>query len=110
MDPDAGAPFSTGRRDDQFATTNWSPVLAATDVSSPRAQAALGALYQAYCYPLYGFVRRQGHSEPDAQDLLHDFFRALIEKNYLKSATSERGRFRSFLLGSLKHFLANDWQ
>jgi len=97
------------QRADQFTTTNWSVVLDAADVSSPTAQAALGTLYQAYAYPLYGFVRRRGYSEPDAQDLLHDFFRTLIEKNYLKSVTSERGRFRSFLLGALKHFLANEW-
>jgi RNA polymerase sigma-70 factor (ECF subfamily) len=100
---------STGRRDDQFTSTHWSVVLDAADVASPTAQAALGTLYQAYAYPLYGFVRRQGHSEHDAQDLLHDFFHTLIEKNYLKSVTSERGRFRSFLLGALKHFLANEW-
>lgn len=109
MDPTAGTPTSEGKRDGQFATTNWSAVLAAADVTSPRAQGALGALYQAYAYPLYGFVRRQGYSEHDAQDLLHDFFHTLIEKNYLKSVARERGRFRSFLLGSLKHFLANDW-
>lgn len=109
MDPIADTSAPASKRDDQFATTNWSVVLAAADVTSPRAQAALGALYQAYSYPLYGFVRRQGHSEHDAQDLLHDFFHTLIEKNYLKSVVRERGRFRSFLLGSLKHFLANDW-
>lgn len=109
MNPMLATRLPAQKREDQFATTNWSEVLAAAEVTSPRAQAALGALYQAYFYPLYGFVRRQGHSEPDAQDLLHDFFCTLIEKNYLKSVTSERGRFRSFLLGSLKHFLANEW-
>jgi DNA-directed RNA polymerase specialized sigma24 family protein len=109
MDPSAGTATPASNRKDQFATTNWSVVLAAADVASPQAQAALGALYQAYSYPLYGFVRRQGHSKHDAQDLLHDFFHTLIEKNYLKSVVRERGRFRSFLLGSLKHFLANDW-
>jgi DNA-directed RNA polymerase specialized sigma24 family protein len=109
MDPGDGSSAPTDPRDARFATTNWSAVLDAADVTSPRAQAALGALYQAYSYPLYGFVRRKGHAEHDAQDLLHDFFCTLIEKNYLKSVTSERGRFRSFLLGSLKHFLANDW-
>lgn len=109
MNPMLATRLPAQKREDQFATTNWSEVLAAAEVTSPRAQAALGALYQAYFYPLYGFVRRQGHTEPDAQDLLHDFFCTLIEKNYLKSVTSERGRFRSFLLGSLKHFLANEW-
>src|SRR5690606_8664360 len=66
-------------------------------------------LYQAYCQPLYGFVRRRGHPPADAQDLLHDFFHALIEKNSLQSVVRERGRFRAFLLGALRHFLANDW-
>ncbi len=93
----------------RFATTHWSVVLAAADPVSPQARAAFGALYQAYSQPLYGFVRRRGHSPADAQDLLHDFFQALIEKNYLKSVIRERGRFRAFLLGSLRHFLANDW-
>jgi DNA-directed RNA polymerase specialized sigma24 family protein len=82
----------------------------AADMASPQAQAALGSLYQAYFYPLYSFVRRKGYSEHDAQDLLHDFFHVLIEKNYLKSAVRERGRFRAFLLGSLNHFLANQWR
>lgn len=108
---DSGSVSSTPatQRADQFATTNWSAVLDAASPTSPTARAALGNLYQAYFYPLYGFVRRRGHSEPDAQDLLHDFFRTLIEKNYLKDVASERGRFRSFLLGALKHFLANEW-
>jgi RNA polymerase sigma-70 factor (ECF subfamily) len=93
----------------RFATTQWSDVLAAAGTESPGSHAALGALYTAYSHPLYLFVRQRGHNEHDAQDLLHDFFHALIEKNYLKSAMRERGRFRAFLLGSLKHFLANEW-
>ena len=102
MDPDSAELTPTKKRDDQFTTTHWSVVLDAADLTSPTAQAALGELYQSYSCPLYGFVRRQGHSEHDAQDLLHDFFRTLIAKNYLKSVTSERGRFRSFLLGENK--------
>jgi RNA polymerase sigma-70 factor (ECF subfamily) len=93
----------------QFATTNWSVILEAADPKSPRAHAALGALYKAYSQPLYVYVRRRGQQQADAQDLLHGFFHALIEKNYLKSVVRERGRFRAFLLGSLKHFLANEW-
>ncbi len=84
-------------------------MLSAAAPVSPQSRAAFGALYQAYSQALYGFVRRRGYSPSDAQDLLHDFFRALIEKNYLKSVVQERGRFRAFLLGSLRHFLANDW-
>lgn len=102
----AREPAGDGSR---FATTHWSVVLAAADPASTESRAAFGALYQAYSQPLYGFVRRRGHSPADAQDLLHDFFQALIEKNYLKSVIRERGRFRAFLLGSLRHFLANDW-
>jgi DNA-directed RNA polymerase specialized sigma24 family protein len=94
---------------DPFVTTDWSAVLTAADAASPRACAALGALYRAYHYPLYVYVRRRGYGPHDAQDLLHDFFAILIEKNYLKSVVRERGRFRAFLLGALKHFLANDW-
>lgn len=102
----ASAAGSGGSR---FATTHWSVVLAATDAGSEQSREAFGALYRSYSQPLYGFVRRRGHPPADAQDLLHDFFQALIEKNYLKSVVQERGRFRAFLLGSLRHFLANDW-
>lgn len=84
-------------------------MLAAADPMSPQAQNAFGVLYQKYSAPLYVFVRRRGRSPSDAQDLLHDFFHALIEKNSLRSVIRERGRFRAFLLGALQHFLANDW-
>lgn len=98
-----------GARQDPFATTHWSVVLEAAGSASPEARAALGALYQAYSRPLYLYVLRRGYGEHDAQDLLHDFFHALIGKNYLKNVRPERGRFRAFLLGALKHFLAKDW-
>jgi DNA-directed RNA polymerase specialized sigma24 family protein len=90
-----------------FATTQWTLVFQAADAASPQAAAALGALYEAYFYPLYAFVRRKGHSEHDAQDFLHDFFQTLIERNYLSSVARDRGRFRAFLLASLTHFLSN---
>ncbi len=109
MDSGSAPSAPTNRGNAQFTTTHWSVVLDAGDATSPTAQAALGTLYQAYAHPLYGFVRRRGYSGPDAQDLLHDFFYTLIERNYLKDVTSERGRFRSFLLAALKHFLANEW-
>lgn len=102
----ARAPAGDGSR---FATTHWSVVLAAADPATTESRAAFGALYEAYSQPLYGFVRRRGHPPADAQDLLHDFFHALIEKNSLQSVVRERGRFRAFLLGALRHFLANDW-
>ena len=92
-----------------FATTHWSVVLAAQRSDSTRAHAALSHLCQTYWYPLYAFVRRQGHAPHDAQDLTQEFFARLLEKNYLAIVARERGRFRSFLLAALKHFLANEW-
>ena len=66
-------------------------------------------LCETYWYPLYAYVRRRGHDADDAQDLTQAFFARLLEKNDLAAAQQERGKFRSFLLTSLKHFLANEW-
>ena len=93
-----------------FATTHWSVVLAAGHNSVPGAQAALEKLCRAYWYPLYVYVRRQGNSSEDAQDLTQDFFARLLEKNYLAKADPNRGKFRTFLLRSLKNFLVNEWK
>jgi len=93
----------------QFATTHWSVVLAAADSRAPRSDDALARLCQAYWYPLYVYVRRQGHSAHDAQDLTQEFFARLLEKKFLADVQRERGRFRSFLLAAVKHFLANEW-
>lgn len=76
---------------------------------SPQSHQALETLCRNYWYPLYAYVRRQGHSAHDAQDLTQAFFARLLEKNYLADVQREKGRFRSFLLASLKHFLANEW-
>ncbi len=92
-----------------FHTTHWSVVLAATDRSSVDGREALESLCRAYWHPLYAFVVRRGWPFPDAQDLTQSFFTRLIEKDYLLQAQQEKGRFRSFLLTSLKHFLANEW-
>jgi RNA polymerase sigma-70 factor (ECF subfamily) len=70
----------------------------------------MSALCQAYWYPLYAFVRRQGHSAADAQDLTQEFFARLLRSHYVAAADPKRGRFRSFLLASLKHFLAHEWE
>jgi RNA polymerase sigma factor (sigma-70 family) len=94
---------------DRFLTTQWSVVLAAGDASSKDSAEALATLCELYWYPLYAFVRRRGHDPDAAQDLTQAFFARVIEKAYLRDATPTRGRFRSFLLGSLKHFLANEW-
>jgi len=99
------APFGPSR----FATTRWSLVLAAGERNSPQSADALAALCEAYWYPLYAFVRRRGHDADGARDLTQAFFTRLLEKNDLAAAQPERGKFRSYLLTSLKHFLANEW-
>jgi len=92
----------------QFATTRWSVVLAAGEGGTPGSREALARLCEIYWYPLYAFVRRWGHTADDAQDLTQEFFARLLEKHYLGDVRRERGRFRSFLLASLKHFLLNE--
>lgn len=92
-----------------FVTTHWSVVLAAARSDTPRAQAALGYLCRMYWYPIYYFIRRQGRSTHDAQDLTQEFFARLLEKNWIAHADQSRGRFRSFLLLVLKRFLAGEW-
>jgi DNA-directed RNA polymerase specialized sigma24 family protein len=96
----------------QFATTRWTLVVAAGGPTSPESQAALAALCEAYWLPVYAFVRRGGRSAEDAKDLTQAFFTRVLEKGYFAEARSERGRFRSFLLTCLTHFLANeyDWR
>ncbi|MCW5551000.1 MAG: sigma-70 family RNA polymerase sigma factor [Verrucomicrobiae bacterium] len=92
-----------------FVTTSWSVVVLAKEKDSPEAARALEQLCRAYWFPLYAHVRRLGRSPADAEDLIQSFFARLLEKDWLAVADRERGRFRSFLLGSLKHFLANEW-
>lgn len=92
-----------------FATTHWSLVRAARDGSSAQARQALATLCESYWYPLYAFVRRQGYQPADAQDLTQGFFARLIEKQDLGAVDQTKGRFRAFLLASLKHFLMNEW-
>jgi RNA polymerase sigma factor (sigma-70 family) len=94
---------------DYFVTTRWTVVLSAGRKSSPQSDRALGELCQAYWYPLYACVRRQGRTKEDAEDLVQAFFARFLEKNYLEGLSAERGKFRAFLLASLKHFLANEW-
>lgn len=91
----------------QFAPTHWTVVLTASGHDSA-AREALENLCRHYWPPLYAYVRRQGHSPHDAQDLTQEFFRRLLEKNYLADVDRSKGKFRSFLLASLQHFLANE--
>jgi len=98
------------RRTAVFETTHWSVVLAAGDIDSPKAHAALARLCQTYWYPVYCCVRRHGRSPEDAQDLTQAFFAKLIEKNQISLADRERGRFRTFLLRSLENFLKSEFE
>lgn len=91
-----------------FATTHWSVVLAATEGDSQMAGKALEGLCRAYWPPLYAFLRREGHNEADAQDLVQGFFASLLARQSFAGLDRDRGKFRSFLLAALKHFLANE--
>src|SRR5438128_9551345 len=90
-----------------FTTTHWSVVLAAQG-ESPEAKAALEKLCRTYWRPLYAFVRRQGYSHEEAEDLTQGFFAVLLERRDFDSLRAEKGRLRSYLLVSLKHFLADE--
>jgi RNA polymerase sigma factor (sigma-70 family) len=91
-----------------FATTHWSLVLTAQD-ESPAAQEALEKLCRTYWRPIYRFVRRQGAATEDAEDLTQGFFALLLERKDLNTVRKEKGRLRSYLLASVKHFLADEW-
>jgi DNA-directed RNA polymerase specialized sigma24 family protein len=94
---------------DLFLTTRWTLVLAAGRPNSAHATQALEELCRAYWYPLYAYVRRQGHSKEDSEDLVQGFFSRFLDKNYLATLSRDKGKFRAFLLASLKHYLANEW-
>lgn len=100
---------NTCATDGIFATTHWTAVLAAGRGSSRQADVALEELCRTYWYPLYAYVRRQGHSRENAEDLTQGFFARLLEKNYLEGVRSDKGKFRAFLLVAVKRFLANEW-
>ena len=94
----------------RFATTRWSMVLAAGAGPSERADRALAELCAGYWHPLYAYVRRRGYDPDDACDLTQAFFARLIEQRRLAAADPMRGRFRSFLLTSMKNFLTSEWR
>ncbi|MBN2290840.1 MAG: RNA polymerase subunit sigma-24 [Pirellulales bacterium] len=95
-------------RSDCFATTQWSMVVNAGGSHTSQSRRALAVLCESYWFPLYAFVRRAGYSAEDAQDLTQDFFVRLLAENTLAVADRQRGRFRSFLLGAMKHFLSKE--
>jgi DNA-directed RNA polymerase specialized sigma24 family protein len=92
-----------------FRTTAWSVVLAAARSPTKESRDALASLCQTYWNPVYAFIRRSGHSRDQSEDLAQGFFALLLEKEFLRAVDPRRGRFRSFLLTAVKHFLANEW-
>lgn len=91
-------------------STHWSAVLAAGQPGSRRAAVAMEELCRTYWYPLYAYIRRRGYEVEEAQDLTQEFFTEMLENRRLKNVDPKRGKFRSFLLGAMNHFLANDWR
>lgn len=91
-----------------FPTTQWTLVVAAADPQRKDARSALISLCEGYWYPLYAFLRRRGYAADQAQDLTQDFFMRVLEGRYLDRANPDKGRFRSFLLTSLKFFVADE--
>jgi DNA-directed RNA polymerase specialized sigma24 family protein len=100
----------SGAASSGFHTTSWTLVRAAAAHPTEDSRQALATLCQAYWHPIYAFIRRKGYDPDHSQDLCQEFFTLLLEKNYLLDANRDRGRFRSFLLTAVKHFLANEWE
>lgn len=92
-----------------FATTRWSVVLRAGVAPSPQSSEALETLCRTYWPPLYAFVRRRGYDVHEAQDMVQEFIARLLERQDLGTVDPSKGKFRSFLLASMSHFLANEW-
>ena len=92
----------------QFPTTRWTLVIAAADPQRKEARSALVSLCEGYWYPLYAYVRRRGYLADQAQDLTQEFFIRVLEGRYLDRADPEKGRFRAFLITSMKFFLADE--
>ena len=94
----------------QFTTTHWSVVSQAADSQSPHVLAALDHLCRTYWFPLYAYVRRHNHDPEEAKDLTQGFFAELLQKKQLAHADRRKGKFRSWLLGVLNHYLAHEWE
>lgn len=92
----------------KFPSTRWSLINSVRNADS-RSEMALASLCQAYWQPIYAFARRQGYTVDQAEDLTQGFFTKLLEKRYVAQADQERGKFRTFLLSSFKHYVANEW-
>ena len=92
----------------RVATTQWSEVLAARDGSDTEAREALGTLCQTYWQPLYAYIRHQGYGPEESRDLTQAYFAELLEKDFLADVDPSKGRFRSYLLATLRHFLSHE--
>jgi RNA polymerase sigma factor (sigma-70 family) len=92
----------------QFPTTRWTLVVAAGNPERKEARSALISLCESYWYPLYAYVRRRGYPADQAQDLTQEFFIRVLEGRYLDRADPQKGRFRSFILTSLRFFVADE--
>src|SRR5580698_1076575 len=103
-----GQTMHTLREPSQFPTTRWTLVVAAGDPHRKEARSALVYLCDNYWYPLYAYLRRRGYAADEAQDLTQEFFVRVLEGRYLDRADAEKGRFRSFILTSLKFFVADE--
>src|SRR5258708_1818185 len=90
-----------------FPATRWTLVIAAADPKRKEARSALVSLCERYWYPLYAYVRRRGYPADQAQDLTQEFFIRVLEGRYLDRADPAKGRFRYFILTSMKFFLAD---
>ena len=100
---------TTAVRERCFLTTHWSVVLAARDGESSKSCQALEQLCRAYWGPLYSYICRRGYTHEDAKDLTQEFFVRVSAPDFLVSVSRDKGKFRSFLLATLNHFLANEW-
>jgi len=108
VNPEPGT--SSVRVTRQFTTTHWSVVMAASHQDNSESMAALEILCRTYWYPLYAYIRRRGYEPADAQDLTQELFARLLSRHYLRAVDHRKGKFRSFLLAALEHFLCNEWR
>jgi len=108
--PDTRSSDRHGTEGSFFATTHWTVVLAAGNQDSAVAVEAMEKLCRTYWYPLYAFVRRKGHDAPEAEDLTQEFFARLLRHDFPAGIKPGGGKFRSYLLTALQHFLTNEWQ
>ena len=108
LPPEVPPPTPEPAGNSRFATTHWSMVAAAADRESPESRDALSELCTAYWYPIYVYIRRQGLSPEESEDLTQGFFATLLEKDIFRGIDRTRGSFRSFLIACVRHFLANE--